>query len=106
MPQLGKGVPSLFNRSPILDLCGPIRYGPFALVRCHGNWKACQKRRVSRWRAEVTAHRPGRCSVEGAANRLAHLSGRRDPMVAKHDYDDIPGTFVFDADRSRKGYGI
>ncbi len=23
-----------------------------------------------------------------------------------HDYDDIPGTFVFDADRSRQGYGI
>lgn len=27
-------------------------------------------------------------------------------MATKHDYDDIPGTFVFDADRSRKGYGI
>src|SRR5216117_4077563 len=25
---------------------------------------------------------------------------------AQHDYDDIPGTFVFDADRSRQGYGI
>ncbi len=24
----------------------------------------------------------------------------------QHDYDDIPGTFVFDANRSRKGYGI
>jgi protocatechuate 4,5-dioxygenase alpha chain len=24
----------------------------------------------------------------------------------QHDYDDIPGTFVFDAERSRKGYGI
>jgi protocatechuate 4,5-dioxygenase alpha chain len=23
-----------------------------------------------------------------------------------HDYDDIPGTFVFDAERSRQGYGI
>jgi protocatechuate 4,5-dioxygenase alpha chain len=23
-----------------------------------------------------------------------------------HDYDDIPGTFVFDAERSRLGYGI
>jgi protocatechuate 4,5-dioxygenase alpha chain len=23
-----------------------------------------------------------------------------------HDYDDIPGTFVFDAERSREGYGI
>jgi len=25
---------------------------------------------------------------------------------APHDYDDIPGTFVFDAERSREGYGI
>src|SRR2546426_8408987 len=25
---------------------------------------------------------------------------------ARHDYDDIPGTFVFDAERSREGYGI
>ena len=24
----------------------------------------------------------------------------------QHDYDDIPGTFVFDADRSRQGFGI
>src|SRR6202161_3409758 len=23
-----------------------------------------------------------------------------------HDYDDIPGTFVFDAERSREGFGI
>ncbi len=27
-------------------------------------------------------------------------------MQEHHDYDDIPGTFVFDAERSRKGYGI
>jgi len=28
-------------------------------------------------------------------------------MVRKaQDYDDIPGTFVFDAERSREGYGI
>ncbi len=25
---------------------------------------------------------------------------------AQQDYDDIPGTFVFDAERSRQGYGI
>src|SRR6266576_4283900 len=25
---------------------------------------------------------------------------------AQHDYDGIPGTFVFDAERSRQGYGI
>src|SRR5437868_8383794 len=24
----------------------------------------------------------------------------------QHDYDDIPGTFVFDAEKSRQGYGI
>src|ERR1700730_4009680 len=24
----------------------------------------------------------------------------------QHDYDDIPGTYVFDQDRSRKGFGI
>jgi protocatechuate 4,5-dioxygenase, alpha chain len=29
------------------------------------------------------------------------------PMAREqHDYDDIPGTFVFDAERSREGYGI
>src|ERR1700693_6213059 len=29
------------------------------------------------------------------------------PMTrAQHDYDDIPGTFVFDAEKSRQGYGI
>jgi protocatechuate 4,5-dioxygenase alpha chain len=27
-------------------------------------------------------------------------------MSGEHDYDDIPGTFVFDADRSRQGYHI
>jgi protocatechuate 4,5-dioxygenase alpha chain len=27
-------------------------------------------------------------------------------IISMHDYDDIPGTFVFDADRSRRGYGI
>jgi len=25
---------------------------------------------------------------------------------AQHDYDDIPGTFVFDAERSRQGYHL
>jgi protocatechuate 4,5-dioxygenase alpha chain len=32
---------------------------------------------------------------------------RETPMARKpQDYDDIPGTFVFDAERSRQGYGI
>lgn len=26
--------------------------------------------------------------------------------MAKHEYDDIPGTYVFDAERSRQGFGI
>ena len=26
--------------------------------------------------------------------------------VDQHDYDDIPGTFVFDAERSRRGYHL
>src|SRR6266436_7723340 len=37
------------------------------------------------------------------------MSRRRGEMAmarAQHDYDDIPGTFVFDAERSRQGYGI
>lgn len=32
---------------------------------------------------------------------------RSDPAApVVHDYDDIPGTFVFDAEKSRQGYGI
>jgi protocatechuate 4,5-dioxygenase alpha chain len=32
---------------------------------------------------------------------------RTDPAApVVHDYDDIPGTFVFDAEKSRQGYGI
>jgi len=33
---------------------------------------------------------------------------RRTPMAGRteQEYDDIPGTFVFDAERSRQGYGI
>jgi protocatechuate 4,5-dioxygenase, alpha chain len=37
---------------------------------------------------------------------LAALAMEEEPMSGEHDYDDIPGTFVFDADRSRKGYPI
>src|SRR5262249_50685754 len=34
-------------------------------------------------------------------------SKRRPPMARKQQpYDDIPGTFVFDAERSREGFGI
>jgi protocatechuate 4,5-dioxygenase alpha chain len=29
-----------------------------------------------------------------------------DLMSGGHDYDDIPGTYVFDADRSREGYYV
>ena len=31
---------------------------------------------------------------------------RKETARKEHDYDDIPGTFVFDAERSRQGYGI
>jgi protocatechuate 4,5-dioxygenase, alpha chain len=31
---------------------------------------------------------------------------RKDTARKEQEYDDIPGTFVFDAERSRKGYGI
>src|SRR5262249_351287 len=33
-------------------------------------------------------------------------SGETPMARAQHDYDDIPGTFVFDAERSREGYHI
>lgn len=31
---------------------------------------------------------------------------REKPAREQHEYDDIPGTYVFDAERSRRGYGI
>jgi protocatechuate 4,5-dioxygenase alpha chain len=31
---------------------------------------------------------------------------RKDAARKEHEYDDIPGTFVFDAERSRQGFGI
>jgi protocatechuate 4,5-dioxygenase alpha chain len=45
-------------------------------------------------------------------NRPAARKPRRADLVEStvprthQDYDDIPGTFVFDAERSRQGYGI
>src|SRR5437764_14626215 len=40
------------------------------------------------------------------SNHTDSVDGER-PMARKaQDYDDIPGTFVFDAERSREGYGI
>src|SRR5438552_15817890 len=55
--------------------------------------------------------------MESGAMRFAYCAlraifGRRitlleTPMARRErDYDDIPGTFVFDAERSRQGYGI
>src|SRR5262249_53011456 len=50
--------------------------------------------------------------ISGAASSVRFGGSRaavqwRKPMAgAQHDYDDIPGTFVFDAERSRQGYGI
>src|SRR5690242_4027040 len=38
---------------------------------------------------------------------IGRAAGWRRPMArAQHEYDDIPGTFVFDAERSRQGFGI
>jgi protocatechuate 4,5-dioxygenase alpha chain len=34
------------------------------------------------------------------------LTGARLMARTQQEYDDIPGTFVFDAERSREGYGI
>ncbi len=31
---------------------------------------------------------------------------RKDAAHQEHEYEDIPGTFVFDAERSRQGFGI
>src|SRR5260370_12035022 len=39
--------------------------------------------------------------------RLRRPPDGEQPMAREpHDYDDIPGTFVFDAEKSRQGYGI
>jgi len=37
--------------------------------------------------------------------RPSAMGGKSMPRTPQ-DYDDIPGTFVFDAERSREGYGI
>ena len=34
------------------------------------------------------------------------MTGARQKQAPQKEYDDIPGTFVFDADRSRQGYHI
>ena len=34
------------------------------------------------------------------------MTGAKQKQATHKEYDDIPGTFVFDADRSRQGYGI
>src|SRR4051794_30899493 len=59
-----------------------------------------------------------RCAPEGRGLRprlmlprpvALYMSGQNPetPMARKaQDYDDIPGTFVFDAERSRQGFGI
>jgi protocatechuate 4,5-dioxygenase alpha chain len=37
---------------------------------------------------------------------MSRQTGETPMAREQHDYDDIPGTFVFDAERSRQGYGI
>jgi protocatechuate 4,5-dioxygenase alpha chain len=41
-----------------------------------------------------------------AASRSDFRGGETPMPRAQQEYDDIPGTFVFDAERSRQGYGI
>jgi protocatechuate 4,5-dioxygenase, alpha chain len=47
-------------------------------------------------------------SNSGAAISITKLGGSGEMPMAReqHDYDDIPGTFVFDAERSREGYHL
>src|SRR5262244_4448059 len=46
-------------------------------------------------------------AAAGAGAIVAGGSTGARPMArTQQDYDDIPGTFVFDAERSREGYGI
>src|SRR5215470_877157 len=47
-------------------------------------------------------------AAAGGAGAIVAGGGRMDEPMARtqQDYDDIPGTFVFDAERSREGYGI
>src|SRR5260370_26341975 len=40
--------------------------------------------------------------MSGRNTRIGEAPMAREP----HDYDDIPGTVVFDAEKSRQGYGI
>src|SRR5271167_4956040 len=37
---------------------------------------------------------------------MSNQLGEQPMAREQHDYDDIPGTFVFDAERSRQGFGI
>jgi protocatechuate 4,5-dioxygenase alpha chain len=37
---------------------------------------------------------------------MSNQTGEPPMAREQHDYDDIPGTFVFDAERSRQGFGI
>src|SRR5271167_1986790 len=37
---------------------------------------------------------------------MSNQLGEQPMAREQHDYDDIPGTFVFDAERSREGFGI
>jgi protocatechuate 4,5-dioxygenase, alpha chain len=56
-----------------------------------------------------TAHRTLPNTPHGAYVRINIVQGDAPMARAKRDdkeYDDIPGTFVFDQERSRQGYGI
>jgi hypothetical protein len=53
-----------------------------------------------------TKQRALRATARGASTAENLLEEERQLIRIDHDYDDIPGTYVFDAERSRRGYGI
>src|SRR6202045_1672372 len=71
---------------------------------------ARMKRSVIRDAVPALRHSPSKTGVNAlkAACGLQPLPPLgRSPMAREpHDYDDIPGTVVFDAEKSRQGYGI
>jgi protocatechuate 4,5-dioxygenase, alpha chain len=48
----------------------------------------------------------GQYRASGSRGDRAAVEWRKPMARTQQDYDDIPGTFVFDAERSREGYGI
>jgi len=67
----------------------------------------CEARRASVAKLGVAAYVKRR--IHAAVYSRGTLSRELAPMAKakpENEYEDIPGTFVFNADRSRQGYGI